>query len=144
MSKAYRFEIVRRFNGRFAWIFVLKWEDGRRRVLARSVRDYRTRAKAEKAIDDLKDAPIEPGGPGELPFSLPTTSFQIVSGIVPLIVDEFPSEFESSSRTTVQAAPAAVPAKPAAKPKKRAAARQGQAEAPSQRREERGLAQDPR
>jgi uncharacterized protein YegP (UPF0339 family) len=114
----YRFEIVRGFNDRFAWVFVVE-DENRRRILARSTRDFRSRARAEKAIDKMRDAAIAPGVPGPEPFPLPTTSFQIVPGVVPLIVDDFPTEI-ASPRLRTAAAPVA---EPPAKPKKRPAAR---------------------
>ena len=49
MQKQYRFEIFRQTRRRFAWRFVVD-DKGRRRVLARSARDYRSREKARNAI----------------------------------------------------------------------------------------------
>ena len=114
------FVIVHRFNDRYAWLFVVG-EGRRRRVLARSTRDFRSRAKAKKAINKMRGAPVAPRDPRRKPFPLPTTSFQIVPGVVPLIVEDAP-EFEDAVEASPRAAAVAV-AKPAKRPKKRAAAR---------------------
>lgn len=86
------FQIVRRGNGRFYWLFV-SVKGRRRRVLARSTRDYSSVQKAAGAIDKLRAA-IVPGSIEE-PFELPETSFHRVPGVVPLVVDEFPVEDSS-------------------------------------------------
>ena len=49
------FQIVRRGNDRFYWIFV-SVKRRRRRVIARSTRDYRTPEKVVAAIDRLREA----------------------------------------------------------------------------------------
>jgi hypothetical protein len=86
--KTFRFEIVRLPNGRYAWLFVVL-EGRRKRVLAGSSRDYRSRARAERAIERMRGAPIEPSVPDPEPFPLPATSFRIVPGVLPLMVREF-------------------------------------------------------
>ena len=92
------FEIVRRPYDRYAWLFV-EVEDGRRRVLARSDRGYRSTKKLRSAIDDLRkvlpdaevvDATSPPDPDG---FELPTTGFRFVSGVVPLVVEEGPVDY---------------------------------------------------
>lgn len=120
MNKQRRFEIVRRPNGRFGWVFVRR-EGDRTRVLARSARDYRTPAKAVDAIDRMRGADIELGGLEPDPFPLPATRFQIVAGVVPLRVDEFPvveqdSGFFTSQQAALQTAEPKAPAKRKAKP----------------------------
>ena len=50
----YRFEIVRGSFGRYSWQFV-ELDGGRRRVLARSGRDYGSRKRAREAIIQLKE-----------------------------------------------------------------------------------------
>lgn len=114
--KEHCFEIVRRGDDRYSWLFVVV--DGRRqRVLARSARTYRSPQKAVGAINKLRAASTicEP----DEPFSLPETSFRIVSGVVPLVVREFP--VEDDSQDVQNAAPVA--AKPAPKPAAARAAR---------------------
>jgi hypothetical protein len=115
----FRFQIVRRPNDRFGWIFVKVRRSGRVRVLARSVRDYRSPEKVEDAIDRLQGAPVDDTTFVRAPFPIPATSFDIVPGVVPLLVDddEFPEPDESDRAFIV------VPAKPKAKAKPRARAR---------------------
>lgn len=91
--KSFRFfQIVRRGNGRFYWLFV-SVKGRRRRVLARSTRDYSSAQKAAGAIDKLRAAIVL--GSIDEPFRLPETSFHRVPGVVPLVVDEFPVEDSS-------------------------------------------------
>jgi uncharacterized protein YegP (UPF0339 family) len=112
--KESQFEIVRRPNGRFAWRFVVR-KDGRPRVLARSARDYRTRARAVEAIDTMREADVvDAGGADPEPFPLPVTRFRIVSGVVPLIVDEFPTEYESQVQAAARQARLEAPRQAAA------------------------------
>jgi hypothetical protein len=85
----YRFEIVRRANGRFAWVFVRVDNRGRQRVLARSARSWRRRKRARRAIKVLRDAPIRRVYDYS-PFSLPATSFELVPGVLPLLVEHSP------------------------------------------------------
>jgi len=87
--KEYRIEIVRRACGRFGWVFVRIDERGRR-VLARSDRSYKSRKRVRQAITALRDADVFDATKGYAPFPLPTTSFKLVPGVVPLIVDESP------------------------------------------------------
>jgi hypothetical protein len=89
--KQYRFEIVRRGFGRFGWIFV-RIDDRGRRVLARSERSYRSKKRVRRAIAAFDNAPIVDATKEFLPFPLPATSFKFVPGVVPLIVDESPTE----------------------------------------------------
>lgn len=124
MNDKFRFEIVRRGN-RFGWIFV-KVDRGRRRVLARSVRDYRSPGKAEDAIDRLRGAPVDDTTVERDPFPLPATSFRIVPGVVPLIVDEFDDGDDASAFTVFKPRAVAVraaEAKASPRPKKAQAKR---------------------
>lgn len=88
MKKQYRFEILRRGDDRFYWLFVVL-EGRRRRVLARSTRDYRSARKAMGAIAKLRrtthvvDTTVDP-------FPLPATHFHVVPGVLPLVLEEFP------------------------------------------------------
>jgi uncharacterized protein YegP (UPF0339 family) len=126
--KQYRFEIVRRTNNRYSWLFV-KVKDGRHRVLASSARDYGSRRKAMKAIAAWKKA--VPGadvfdvyGPTERPpFTASASNFQLVSGVLPLIVEESPIEYHSAAvrrrerkRPDELAKAAVSPAQPTAQP----------------------------
>jgi uncharacterized protein YegP (UPF0339 family) len=83
--KQYRFEIFRQTRRRFSWRFVAD-DKGRRRVLARSARDYRSPEKARKAIIALRNTSAVVTIDGD-PFELPETSFEVLTGTVPLIVD---------------------------------------------------------
>jgi uncharacterized protein YegP (UPF0339 family) len=89
------FEIVRRTYGRYSWVFV-EVDGQRRRILARSDRDYGSKKKVKRAIAGLKkdfsDAVIRDAtrSPACEPFPLPVAHFHVVSGVVPLIVDEAP------------------------------------------------------
>jgi hypothetical protein len=85
--KEFRIEIVRRLNGRYAWLFVRRAGD-KRRVLGRSARDYRSLEGVMKAVERLQGAVIDVGDSGQEPFALPETSFRLVSGVVPLVVPE--------------------------------------------------------
>jgi hypothetical protein len=98
MKKKVRFEIVRR-GDRYYWLFVAR-KRGRRRVLARSARDFRSPENAMEAIDDLRNADCVLDTTGD-PFQLPATSFHIVSGVAPLIVSQF--LVEDSSAAELQA-----------------------------------------
>src|SRR5262245_28224572 len=82
------FEIVRRSFDRYEWVFV-GLRDGRPRVLARSGRDYRSRKKARRAIAQVREA--FPGAEVRRSFTLPRTRFQLVPGVLPLIVEDAPS-----------------------------------------------------
>jgi hypothetical protein len=93
------FEIIRRTYDRFGWVLV-KVEDGRRRVLARSDSDWSSAEKAGEAALAFKelvaDAKIVDGSGSTEPepFPLPATSFYYVPGVVPLVVRESPGEYE--------------------------------------------------
>jgi hypothetical protein len=96
--KQYRFEIVRQTYRRYSWRFVVIEKDGRRRVLDRSHRDYRSPKRVERAIRAMKGAEIDPTSLTDRdPFELPATSFRIVGGVVPLMVQTSPGEYEVSS-----------------------------------------------
>lgn len=116
----FRFQIVRRPNDRFGWIFVRVRRSGRIRVLARSVRDFSSVAKVEAAIEKLQAAPVEDTTVVQAAFPIPVTSFDIVPGVVPLMVDddEFPEDDDSGFRDQP-----AVVVKPKAKAKAKAKAR---------------------
>jgi hypothetical protein len=86
----YRFEIVR-WGGRFGWIFV-RIDDRGRRVLAVSERSYRRKKRVKDAIAALREAGIVDMTKKRRGYQLPDTSFEYVSGVVPLIVDESPGE----------------------------------------------------
>jgi hypothetical protein len=94
------FEIVRRGFDRYAWLFV-EVQGDRRRVLARSTRDWGSRKKVRKAIRDLKrDVPgariIDTTRPGDRDrFRLPATAFQFVPRVMPLVVRESPLDDDS-------------------------------------------------
>ena len=130
MSKQRLFEIVDRPNGRFGWIFVRREEGGRRRVLARSTRDFSSLEKVVGAIDRMREAEIDPTGVGPEPFDLPATSFQVVAGVVPLRVDEFPV-FEQAGFTTQQAPVSRAKAKPKRAAKSKAKPRRTRARSTS-------------
>jgi hypothetical protein len=106
------FEIVRRGNDRFYWRLVsVKGRRRRRRVLARSARDYRSPEKATQAIETLQSVEVIVDTT-EDPFTLPTTHFRIVRGVVPLMVDEFPVEDTSEEFRVFGAARNDSPGKP--------------------------------
>jgi len=140
MKKQYRFEILRRGADRFSWLFVVL-KGRRRRVLARSTRDYPSAEKALQAIDRLRSATNVVDTTDD-PFPLPATFFQIVPGVVPLIVEKFPVEDDEAFEPRLvpggpqQDAPAAAeaaeepvaaktPAKPSTARGRRPAARRG-------------------
>ena len=93
----HRFEIVRQTHDRYSWLFV-EVQDSRRRVLARADRDYGSPKKVRRAIQKLQgavpDADVADATGSTEPerFALPATSFQLVPGVVPLVVEEFPVE----------------------------------------------------
>src|SRR4051812_25142888 len=81
---SYFFEIVERAFDRFSWILVV-YRKGRRRVIARASRDYRTPRKAARAARRLKrivgDAPIV--------FAVapaPDFTFEVLRDVLPLPV----------------------------------------------------------
>jgi hypothetical protein len=87
----HRFEIVRQTHDRYSWLFV-EVEDGQRRVLARGDRDYGSPKKVRRAIQELQGA-VPYADVAELErFALPATSFRLVPGVVPLVVEESPVE----------------------------------------------------
>ena len=137
MKKQYRFEILRRGDDRFYWLFVVL-ERRRRRVLARSTRDYRSAQKAKAAIAKLQratnvvDTTVDP-------FPLPATHFSVVAGVLPLMVEEFPvvepepepfvvlgrSRQDTPDKPTGEAVETKETAKPSASRARRPAARRG-------------------
>jgi hypothetical protein len=130
MEKTFLFEIVLRPNFRFGWIFVLKRGD-RRRVLARSVRDYRTPEKVIEAIEQLQDADL-PEVPERDTFELPTTKFELVADVVPLLVGAFDDERDAQFRDAQSLALRPAQAKASPKPKAKAKAKaQAKAQAKS-------------
>jgi uncharacterized protein YegP (UPF0339 family) len=101
IMKKYWFEIVRRASKRYSWLFV-ELRDGRQRVLACSARDYRSRKRARRAVTMLQSAV-----PGAYVierrcstdrFMVPDSSFQLVSGVLPLVVGESPIDRYSAMR----------------------------------------------
>jgi hypothetical protein len=97
VKSSYRFEIVRRRSDRFGWR-VVAIDDARRRVLGRSERDYRSRKKAKKAIDALRVALVEDTTRSPRGSRLPDTEFEVVPGVLPLIVAERPVEYSLAAR----------------------------------------------
>lgn len=89
----YRFEIVRRRYDRYSWIVVAA-QQGRRRIVASSGRDYRTKAKVASVIERLQKAQVidATGTTPAQPIQLPETSFHLVSGVLPLPVAESPMQ----------------------------------------------------
>jgi hypothetical protein len=88
---SYSFEMVRRPNDRYSWVFVEDRGD-RRRVLARGDRDYRDKERAEKAICVIKNAALRAGvvdatGATDV-FDLPARSFEITPYVVPLLIGQ--------------------------------------------------------
>lgn len=85
----YWFEIFRQTYDRWAWHFV-EIRDGRRRVLARSGRDYRSRRRARKAVRALqrsvRGAEVLVAGAGHEGFPLPASRFAVDYDVVPLMV----------------------------------------------------------
>ena len=82
----YWFEIFRQTYDRWSWHFVELTPDGRRRVLARSGRDYGSRKRARKAVraftEVLEGAQVMSGVGG---FPLPASSFAVDYDVVPLM-----------------------------------------------------------
>jgi hypothetical protein len=97
VKSSYRFEIVRRKSDRFGWR-VVAIDDVRRRVLGRSERSYPSRKKAKKAIDALRVAYVDDTTRPRDGFPLPTTRFEVVPGVLPLIVAEGPVEYSLAAR----------------------------------------------
>ena len=97
MKSSYRFEIIRRKSDRFGWR-VVAIDDARRQVLGRSERSYRSRKKAKQAIDALRVAYVDDTTRPRGGFALPTTEFEIVPGVRPLIVGERPVEYSLAAR----------------------------------------------
>ena len=99
--RQYWFAIVRRGYDRYSWLFV-EVKDGRRRVLAQSIRDYRSVKKARKAAAALRcgvmDADIiDASGSQGARLMAVTSSFEPVPGVLPLVVgesvvEEYPAE----------------------------------------------------
>lgn len=89
MKQRYRFEIVRRAFGRFGWVVVERDRRGRH-VVARSERSYRSKKRAKRAIAALGGAQVVDTTRGRSTPRLPATSFRVLDGVVPLIVEESP------------------------------------------------------
>jgi hypothetical protein len=85
------FEIVRRTYDRFSWVFIEEG-DGRRRILARSHRDYRSRKKVRRAVARLQllvdGAEVRDGAGWSESVELPNTSFHLAPYALPLLVGE--------------------------------------------------------
>jgi hypothetical protein len=94
---SYRFEIVRRRSDRFGWR-VVAIDDAGRRVLGRSERSYRSRKKANQAIDALRAADVDDTTRPRDGFPLPATKFEVVPGVLPLIVAERPVYYARAER----------------------------------------------
>jgi hypothetical protein len=89
----YWFEIVRRTYDRYSWVFV-EDRNGRRRVLARSERDYRSKKRVKRAIariqDVLGDADVFDATD---PLDLPDVSFERTPDALPLLVGKRPGHY---------------------------------------------------
>jgi hypothetical protein len=88
----YFFEIVRRGGDRYSWILV-RDRDGRRRVLARAHRDYRSPRKARRAVEALKEVV----GAADIVtafdhYPLPVATFEVVAGVLPLRMGTFDAD----------------------------------------------------
>lgn len=88
------FEIVRSRFGRYSWLLV-ELDGGRRRVLLRAERDYRSRRRVEKAICRLQEivagaAVVDATRSDDDAFPLPNRYFSLDPDLVPLVVDESP------------------------------------------------------
>ena len=81
---SYFFEIVERSSDRYSWVLVI-YRKGRRRVIARAYRDYRSPGKAARAAQALQkvvgDAEIVCAFP-----QAPDHTFQILRDVLPLVV----------------------------------------------------------
>jgi hypothetical protein len=97
VKSSYRFEIVRRKSDRFGWR-VVAIDDAGRRVLGRSERSYRSRKKANQAINALRAAYVDDTTRPRDGFALPATKFEVVPGVLPLIVAEHPVEYARAVR----------------------------------------------
>jgi hypothetical protein len=97
VKSSYRFEIVRRKSDRFGWR-VVAIDDAGRRVVGRSERSYRSREKVNQAIDALREADVDETTCPRDGFSLPATRFEVLPGVLPLIVAERPVEYVQAAR----------------------------------------------
>lgn len=97
MKSSYRFEIVRRKSDRFGWR-VVAIDDAGRRVLGRSERSYRSREKANQAIDALRTADVDDTTRPPVGLPLPATKSEVVPGVLPLIVAEPHVEYARAAR----------------------------------------------
>jgi hypothetical protein len=101
VMKKYWFQIVRRAYKRYSWLFV-EVRDGQQRVLACSARDYRSRKRARRAVTVLQrvvpDADVIELRGSKDPFAVPSSSFQLVSDVVPLVVGQSPIDQYSAAR----------------------------------------------
>jgi hypothetical protein len=101
----YFFEIVRRAFDRYSWNLV-GYRGGRRRVLARAHRDYRSPRKARKAAEVLREvvgnADIVDAFP-DSGYRLPVASFEVVSDVLPLRVGPFDAHDAAACDQTARA-----------------------------------------
>jgi hypothetical protein len=97
VKSSYRFEIVRRNSDRFGWRIVVV-DDAGRRVLGLSERSYRSRKKANRAIDALRAAYVDDTTRRRDGFTLPDTKSEVLPGVLPLIVSERPVEYARAAR----------------------------------------------
>jgi hypothetical protein len=106
----YWFEIFRQTSDRWVWHFI-ELRDGRRRVLARSGRDYRSRRRALRAArrftEALRRSQVTFGSGG---FQLPASSFAVDFDVVPLMAGVSRSGFESPTKRRRDRADQAAPA----------------------------------
>ena len=86
-------------------------KNGQRRILLRGNRDYGSKKKLKKAVEELQEIFCDAGfldatGPTE-PFRLPATSFRLVPDVLPLLVGEPPDAHDDarSNRRTGRAIP---------------------------------------
>jgi len=94
----YFFEIVCRGGDRYSWILV-RDRDGRRRVLARAHRDYRSPRKARRAVEALKEVV----GAADIViafdhYPLPVATFEVVAGVLPLRMGTFDADAAPTRR----------------------------------------------
>lgn len=109
------FEIVRRSRNRYEWVFVAV-RDGRPRVLARAGRDYRSRKKVRRAIERLRCAFPQAEIRRREPYPLPYTRFEVVPGVLPLMVEASPEGYVPAAARERQFA-AITPAKAQEQPR---------------------------
>jgi hypothetical protein len=94
---SYRVEIVRRRSDRFGWR-VVAIDGARRREVGRSERSYRSRKKVRQAIDALQVAYVDDTTRPRRGSPLPDTTFEVIPGVLPLIVADRPVEYSLAAR----------------------------------------------